>query len=145
MASSAACTTARWLLLLAVVAIVVTRIIALGDVRDPDRDMAMLMTNVPLAGMADYFRPLPYYEQTTPLGHLFLIDMLSRLFGPEGMARFLAVRTVSAVAGLAALGLIALSYRRFTRSGELALIRLLSAMSLQMMVFSVSEKPYIYS
>ena len=133
----------RQALLFAALAILAMRLVALFDGRDPGHDMSMLMANVPLAGVADYFRPLPLFEQTTTLGHLFLIDTISHLFGAEGMARFHAVRVLAISAGLVGLTFMALTLSRFLPGRAIAVILLLAAFSETTQWSSTDAKQYV--
>ena len=81
-------------LLLAIIAL--SRIVSIWDGRDPGYDQAMLMSNFPLPPFATYFGPLPYFEQAAPLGSVLELDLVSRIFGNEGLTRFTVIRLIAA-------------------------------------------------
>ena len=59
-----------YLALLTLFVLLASRIIPLFFAHDPWIDEAMLIANLPVISYADLFRPLPLFEQATPLGYL---------------------------------------------------------------------------
>ena len=134
----------RTILLISALSILLMRLVAVIDGRDPGHDMSMLMANLPLAGFADYFRPLPLFEQTTTLGHLFIIDTATKIFGDTGFDRLIAVRAIAALASLLGLFFMFMTLRRYLGAREIALILILATWSEQAQWYASNEKQYVF-
>ncbi|WP_125962261.1 hypothetical protein [Sphingomonas sp. ABOLF] len=92
-----------------VVSFIASRLIALVFNRDPWLDEAMLLANMPLSDVAALFRPLPLYEQASPLGYTWLLSLLVNAMPGEPV---LAGRLLSACASLCAGAALYLTVRR---------------------------------
>ncbi|MEZ5777143.1 MAG: hypothetical protein R3E44_02150 [Paracoccaceae bacterium] len=123
--------------------IIASRVIAIADGRDPGFDQAMLMSNFPLDSLAQYFRPLPYFEQATALGSVMELDLVSRIFGAEGLARFTGVRILAAMAACLGYYLLYRVMRPSFRSAEIALILILMASPQETLLFTTNPKNYV--
>lgn len=123
--------------------IVLSRVVAVFIGRDPGFDQAMVMSSFPLASFADYFRPLPLFEQGSSLGSIAQLDLVSHLFGTEGTGRFAAMRVWSAV--VACTGYFVL-YRILRRSFSwivVGLILILIASPTEIILFTTNDKNYV--
>ena len=123
--------------------IILSRIIAIVDGRDPGFDQAMLMANFPLDSLHSYFQPLPLFEQATALGSVALLDLASNVFGDEGLARLHAIRIWAALA--ACLGYLVL-YQILRQSfsiWEATLALTLIAAPNEVLLFTTNPKNYV--
>jgi hypothetical protein len=128
----------------AVAAMVAARLAMAATNFDPQYDQSMLLANFPLGDPAQLFRPLPYFEQTTTLGHGSLLDGLARVLGPEGMARVNAIRLISASAFCASLLWLYFLLRGALAPTEALLSVALVGSSPAAMAFSVDSKHYVF-
>ncbi|MCB2135752.1 MAG: hypothetical protein KDE08_07375 [Rhodobacteraceae bacterium] len=125
-----------------VLVMLAARLILVSTHFDPAYDQSMLLANFPLSHPADVLRPLPYFEQTTTLGHAILMDLLGRVFGPEGMARIDAIRLLTALAFCAALPLFYAVLRAGLTPTEAILSVAILGSSPTTVVFSANSKHY---
>jgi len=131
------------LLLLTFLLIIASRVIAIVDGRDPGFDQAMLMSNFPLDAFVQYFRPLPFFEQATSLGSVVELDLVSRIFGAEGLARFTGVRVLAAMAACLGYYLLYRVMRPNFHNAEIALILILLASPQETLLFTTNPKNYV--
>lgn len=127
-------------LLLVALLILATRLYPLWTGHDPWLDEAMLLANFPLDGPAGLFRPLPLFEQAAPLGYTALLDWIAAAFPGELVT---AARAASALASLAAAGLVYATLRRLTAGAETVLALALVCLSPFIIRYSLEIKPYI--
>ncbi len=131
------------LLLATLMLIIASRVIAVADGRDPGFDQAMLMSNFPLDAFVQYFRALPFFEQATSLGSVVELDLVSRVLGAEGLARFTGVRVLAAVAACFGYYLLYRVMRPNFQSVEIALILILLASPQETLLFTTNPKNYV--
>lgn len=124
--------------------IVLSRIVAVWDGRDPGYDQAMLMSNFPLPSFAAYFEPLPYFEQSTPLGSAIELDIATRIFGTDGIARFTAVRIVAAILAIWGYFIIWRIMRRYLEFPEALWSLALLASTNEVLLFTTNPKHYVF-
>lgn len=125
------------------VLIILARVLAVVDGRDPGYDQAMLMANFPLESFASYFMPLPYFEQATALGSVAELDLASRVFGNEGLARFHAIRTIAATLAVCGYVMLWRIMRRRLDLPEAVLALALVASTNEVLLFTTNPKNYV--
>ncbi|WP_424833429.1 hypothetical protein [Ruegeria sp.] len=125
-------------------AMLLVRFAKLSTGFDPEYDQSMLLANFPLEHPSDVLRPLPYFEQTTTLGHAILMDGLARVFGPEGMARVHAIRLVTLLVFTTSLFWLYFPLRRYLSPIEALLSIVLIGSSPTALTFAVNSKHYAF-
>ena len=123
------------------VIIIVLRLTALVDGRDPGFDQSSLLANFPLPAGGSYFKPLPYFEQATPLGHLFILDSFSRIFDNQ---RIFMVRALTVLASFGAVWCFWQALKRFLSVPELALAAVLATYSAGNAYITANVKHYAF-
>ncbi len=123
--------------------IVISRIIAIVDGRDPGFDQAMLMANFPLGSLHNYFQPLPLFEQATALGSVVLLDLASNVFGTEGLARIHAIRIWAALAACLGYFILYHMLRQSFSIWEATLALALIAAPNEVLLFTTNPKNYV--
>ncbi len=131
-------------LLCVTLAMVAARLTLLATGFDPAYDQSMLLSNFPLEHPTDVFRPLPYFEQTTTLGHGVLMDGLAKMFGPEDMARVHAIRLLTILVFSASLLWLYFLLRRFVTMPEAMLSVAVIGSSPTALTFAVNSKHYAF-
>lgn len=123
--------------------IILGRLLAVYDGRDPGYDQAMLMANFPLPSIAAYFEPLPYFEQATALGSIIELDIATRIFGNEGLARFTAIRAVAAALAIWGYFILWRIMRRRLDVPDALLALALMASTNEVLLFTTNPKNYV--
>ncbi len=126
------------------VPIIASRVLAVAWGRDPGFDQSMLLSNFPLQAYAQYFLPLPFFEQTAPLGAVAFLDHLSAAFGSEGHARITAVRSVAALAACLAYFMLYRALRPSFGAAIAALATILVASGTVALMSTTNAKHYGY-
>ena len=129
------------LIVLIALIILVTRLTPIWGGYDPWIDESMLLSSFPLESWAALFRPLPLFEQATPLGHAVLLHITTGIFPQDAV---MATRLVSAMAGLTAAGFLYATLRRVTIGDERVLALSLICLSPFIIRYSLEIKPYIF-
>ncbi len=129
-------------LLLAIIAL--SRIVSIWDGRDPGYDQAMLMSNFPLPPFATYFGPLPYFEQAAPLGSVLELDLVSRIFGNEGLTRFTVIRLIAAALAVGGYFILWRIMRRYFETPEVLWAIALLACTNEVLLFTTNPKQYVF-
>ena len=127
------------LLLAVALAFVVSRLVALWLNRDPWLDEAMLLANMPLHNPAALFRPLPLFEQASPLGYNAALSLLVGALSSEPV---LAGRILSALASLTAGACLFFTVRRSFSPQVVALILVLAFLTPYAVRFGTEVKHY---
>ena len=135
---------AKILLGVALFLIAGSRLLALAAGRDPGFDQSMLLSNFPLGSYGQYFKPLPFFEQTAPLGVVMILDQLSAAFGREGHGRILAIRSAAIVAACIAYVVFYQTLRPYFGPAISVLAVTLTASSTEALVFTTNAKHYVY-
>ncbi|SLN75809.1 hypothetical protein [Ruegeria meonggei] len=133
----------RYLPIVVFALIIISRIIAIVDGRDPGFDQAMLMANFPLESLHSYFQPLPLFEQATALGSVALLDLVSNVFGNEGLTRIHAIRIWAALAACLGYFILYHMLRQSFSIWEATLALTLIAAPNEALLFTTNPKNYV--
>jgi hypothetical protein len=102
----------------------------------------MLMANLPLRSVSEFFHPLPLFEQAAPLGYLFVASTLTSLFPDSGV---IALRILSVSTSLLAASLIYASLRRLAATEwTISLALVFTCLTDFAVIYSVEIKQYIF-
>ncbi len=132
------------LLACVLLAMVLVRLVMVGTAFDPAYDQSMILANFPLDHPSDILRPLPFFEQTTTLGHGVVLDTLARVFGPEGMARIHAIRLIAAMVFCGALFWLYHLLRNWMTPAEALVSVAIMGSSPTALTFAVNSKHYVF-